>query len=91
MFILQNTLFIKLIYLFFNDSFGERIKGRVIDQESGEPLFNVNIYLSGTLWGTTSDENGYFVLEDLTIGTYNFKVSFLGYNSYSLKLTYINI
>jgi hypothetical protein len=36
--------------------------------------------------GTTSDENGYFIIEDLTIGTYNLKVSFLGYISYGLTL-----
>lgn len=80
---LRFFVIIILTLVFLNDTFGEKLKGRVIDKESGEPLFNVNIYLSGTLWGTTSDENGYYEIRSIIPSDYEVVFSIIGYETQS--------
>ena len=36
------------------------ISGYVLDKDTQEPLIGVNVFVSGTLWGASTDENGYF-------------------------------
>ena len=36
------------------------VKGRVLEYETGKPLENVNVFASGTTWGTTTNESGFF-------------------------------
>ena len=78
---LRFYFFLFLTLIFFIDNFGEKLKGRVIDKDSGEPLFNVNIYLSGTLWGTTSDENGSFEIRSIIPSDYEVVFSIIGYET----------
>ncbi len=46
----------------------------------GEPLPFANVYLKGTSFGTTSDENGDFQLTNIPSGTYQIIASFTGYD-----------
>lgn len=57
------------------------ITGKVIDGESGEPLMLANIYLSNTFTGTTSNENGEYILHNVEPGIYKLIVSYIGYDS----------
>ncbi|MDF1574028.1 MAG: carboxypeptidase-like regulatory domain-containing protein [Bacteroidales bacterium] len=43
--------------------FGQVIRGRVVDKESGEPIDYASVYINGTFHGTTSDEHGEFEIE----------------------------
>jgi hypothetical protein len=56
-----------------------RLTGRVYEAESGTPLGGVNIQLETTAFGTVSDDNGYFSLENVPPGTYSVIFSMLGY------------
>jgi outer membrane receptor for ferrienterochelin and colicins len=50
------------------------------------PIPFANVYLEGTSIGTASDENGYYQLQNIPIGTYLLKVTAMGYFSNSSKI-----
>lgn len=55
------------------------LKGRVVDALSNEPLPFVNVIVSGTTIGATTDPNGNFTLSELTPGFIRIEASFVGY------------
>ena len=61
----------------------QTIKGNVIDEDSGLPIpfANIHILKSNPALGTTSDEDGNFLIEKVPIGRYDIQVSFVGYES----------
>lgn len=59
------------------------LRGFVYDKETGEPMMFSNVVLENTQIGTTTDVNGYFVLSKIKSGTYNIKVTSLGYETYT--------
>lgn len=62
------------------------IKGRVVELETGSPVFSAAAFLENTTLGTTTDQNGEFVLKSSKYGTYNLIVSFLGYYLQSIPI-----
>ncbi len=62
-----------------------RIKGIVSD--NGEPVPYVNIYLENTQWGATSDDEGYFVVDNIPPGKYTLKATALGFAPFSIPVT----
>jgi hypothetical protein len=58
------------------------LRGFVYDKETGEPMMFSNVVLENTQIGTTTDVNGYFVLSKIKSGTYNIKVTSLGYETH---------
>ena len=66
------------------------IKGKVTDEETGAPLEDVNVFLSGTTIGTSTDKNGRYYIKNVPYGAYSIVFSFIGYqtgkrNFYSYK------
>jgi hypothetical protein len=55
------------------------LSGRVLDDSTGFPISNVNVFLSGTSLGTTTDEKGEFVLRGIPPGTYELVTSIVGF------------
>ncbi|MCB0636413.1 MAG: TonB-dependent receptor [Lewinella sp.] len=60
--------------------------GRIIDEMTDEPILlaNVLVYERGSsqmLTGTTTDEQGMFILKDLGFGEYDIEISYLGYET----------
>jgi len=55
-----------------------KIRGRILDEETGEPLFSATIYITETKTGATSDING-FISISLAPGKYNARFEYLGY------------
>lgn len=51
------------------------ITGTVYDEETGDALPGVNIFLENTIFGTATNQKGYFIISDLLAGTYTLKVS----------------
>ncbi len=62
-----------------------KIDGVVIDKDSGMPLPGVNIVLSGTSIGTASDENGYYIILNVSPGIYEIKATMIGYSNISIR------
>lgn len=63
------------------------IKGRVLDNQSGESLPNANVYIEigANLVGATADLDGYFTIKPLEPGKYDLNVSYTGYGSLVIK------
>lgn len=59
-----------------------RIRGKVIDKDSGEPLIGVNIVVQGTYWGSTTDIEGRYTIEGVSPGEYDLQVTYIGYKTY---------
>lgn len=55
------------------------ISGQVHDIHSGEPLANANVYLQNTPFGTGTDANGKFALNDIPGGYYTLVISYIGF------------
>ena len=57
------------------------ISGIVLDNSTNEPLLNVNIYISNTTWGTTTQMDGSFILKDIIPGNHDIVFSMIGYDT----------
>ena len=55
------------------------ISGQVTDEETGQPIPIVNVYLSGTALGDMADENGNYIIERVPYGNYELVASMMGY------------
>lgn len=62
------------------------IEGTVTDSHSKDPLMGANIMLDGTMLGAASDENGYYIIKNIPIGTYTLRAMFIGYEAYEKEV-----
>lgn len=58
-----------------------KVTGRVTNQETGEPLPGVNVFLEETSQGAAADLNGEYVILNIQPGTYTLQASFIGYTT----------
>lgn len=56
------------------------LSGKVTDVV-GEPIMGASVFLNGTEKGTITDENGQYLLIDIIPASYNFTVSYLGFET----------
>lgn len=56
-----------------------QVSGAVYESSTGSVLPGANVVIEGTSRGVAADRNGFFLIPNLSPGTYNVKVSFLGY------------
>lgn len=62
-----------LFFLIFNalDTFAQgTIRGFVKNQEDGEPVLFIQVFLEGTQYGSSTDENGYYSITKVPAGDY---------------------
>ncbi|AUP77282.1 TonB-dependent receptor domain-containing protein [Flavivirga eckloniae] len=81
-----------LILLFSITSFSQeyRINGSAKD-DNNNPIAYANVIVTGlgvskTVNGTSTDENGYFIIENLKPGDYVLKISFLGFKAFMTRV-----
>lgn len=83
-----------LFFLLFLPAFvwagNGKIQGKVADLQTGEPLIGANILVVGTSFGAATDVNGLFTISNLEPGTYELKVSYLGYKTVTLSNVRVN-
>lgn len=60
------------------------IEGEVTDLETGQPISGAQVYASGTVYETQTDSLGYFRMDDIFVGTYDFTAEASGYNDLTL-------
>ncbi len=100
----QSLLILVLFFLTCTFSFGQStlkgtIKGKVIDTETKQPLIGVNIFITETGSGTTTDESGLYEFSKIGIGNYSIVFSYIGYQKNTTtdvivrteRITYVNV
>lgn len=80
----MKLLVLTILLVWHNPVFGQKLsfKGTIIDQESGNPVEDVNIFISGTRIGTTSDSTGVFEINELSLGYIELVFSHVSYKNY---------
>lgn len=82
--------FFLLVILLVRNSFAQKynnsISGYVIDEKSGLTLQGVNVFISGSTWGTHTDKDGFFNLTSINPGMHELIISFLGYEVISQSI-----
>ena len=68
-----------------------KIKGRVIDSLSKEPIPGCIIYLESTDYGTLVDNEGHYFILNVPPGLYNLNAQIIGYNKYIIQNIEVNI
>jgi hypothetical protein len=69
-----------LFFLFVSSTFVAQVKGKITDTKKN-PLSLVSVYLSKTVTGTTSNDNGEYALELRKKGKYTIVFQFLGFKT----------
>lgn len=62
------------------------IFGFVTDSSDGEALIGANVFLRETGQGMATDKNGYYVLQNISFGTYTLQISYVGYKTLKQEL-----
>ena len=79
---------ILIVFLIFFGTYAQTgtIKGLVLDKQSETPLLGASIELLNTenATGVVTDEDGRFVMQDVPVGRQSIRVSYIGFESYSL-------
>lgn len=67
-----------------------RIKGKVVDLQTGEALIGANVIVMGTTTGAATDASGEFLLQNLEAGVYTVRASYLGYQTVTISNVRVN-
>ena len=80
--------FLSIFFLLFTSFLlGQNIgslNGRILDIQSQQPLPGATVLLEGTGIGVVTDDEGYFIINDIPSQSYNIVASFLGYQNETL-------
>ena len=91
----RNSFVICIIFLIAVDipiaGITGKIIGAVIDANTGEPIVGANILVKDTFVGSSSDDNGYYVIINILPGFYNVECSIIGYKNYTVRDVRIEI
>ena len=68
-----------------------KISGKIVDAETNTGLPGVNVMIIETKQGAITDYNGYYVILNVSPGTYTLRASMIGYGNYSISKVEVNI
>ncbi|HOJ17886.1 MAG: TonB-dependent receptor [Ignavibacteriales bacterium] len=88
--LITKSLFIfTIILLYVPEIFAQagvgKLSGKVVDAETREPLVGANVILIDTYLGAATDINGEYFVLNITPGTYNVKISYVGYAAKTIQ------
>ena len=63
------------------------ISGTVKDSLNGDELIGANVFIKGTSLGSATAKNGQYQINNVALGTYTVKVSYIGYQSKEIEIT----
>src|SRR5690606_14082769 len=77
-----------MVLLSASVAFGQTasIKGKILDEDSAEPVIGANVILKGTSIGTITDVDGNFILEGISSGAHHVSISFVGYTTKEISI-----
>jgi outer membrane receptor protein involved in Fe transport len=67
-----------------------KLTGTITDARTREPLIGVNIVLAGTAMGAATDPDGVFLILNVPAGTYEVRISSIGYSTRVVRDVRIN-
>ena len=78
--------------LAFSQKLSQTVRGTILDMDSRLPLIGATVIIAGSnpMIGTTTDVNGNFKFENLTIGRIALQTSYIGYESKTIPNIVIN-
>ena len=79
---LLKTSIFAIIILMAPSAFAQnngRLKGKVVDAQTGESLPSANVFIDQTTMGAATDLDGYYSINAIPPGTYTVVVSMIGY------------
>jgi len=88
-FLLQMIMLIALMFLsqgMLSAQGTGGLKGKVVDESSGDPLPGANVYIDGTAMGSATDLSGNYRIMNVPPGTYDLIVTFIGYNKKTVSV-----
>ena len=73
------TIFLLLPIFVFGQT--GQLSGKVTDLTTGEPLIGANIIIVGTSAGAATDIRGQYTIQNVGVGAYEVRASYIGYQS----------
>ena len=67
---------------------GGKLSGFITDQKTGEALIGANVFIVETGNGMSTDNNGYYVLQNISSESYTLMVSYIGYATLQKEITF---
>lgn len=85
--VIHTALFLTLSQFALSQTLTQSVKGAVFDEETKTPLEGATIFLVGTEkpHGASSNSEGVFLLENVSVGRKSFRVSYVGYETEELS------
>jgi len=68
-----------------------KVTGTITDPNTGDPIIGANVIILGTTQGAATNVDGYYVILNVSPGTYDLKASSIGYTSSTLLDVRVNI
>ena len=62
------------------------ISGFVRDDTSGEPISYANVFLSNSTLGAATNQDGYFVISNISVGKYELNATMIGYGIFKKNI-----
>jgi len=78
-FLLYRIAFLVLAILTSAAAESFEIRGRVVDAETNAPVPVVNVFLANTTLGAATDEQGFFTIRRIPLGSYDLFINHIGY------------
>jgi len=76
-----------LLFPFILNAQEATVRGFVYEEGSGEPAIFSNVYLQGTTYGASTDNNGYYLISRIPPGEYLLIVTYLGFDTIQIPVT----
>ncbi|NUM44637.1 MAG: TonB-dependent receptor, partial [Anaerolineales bacterium] len=73
--------------LFAQKSQKGTVRGNVYDKATAQPVAFATVQIEGAAMGTATDVNGFFSIANVVPGAYNLKITYLGYQDFSVPVT----
>ncbi len=80
-------LFLISSQLFAQEERTGTLKGTVLDSETKQPIFGVNVIVENTFLGSATDSKGKFTIKEIPAGKYSVKFSAIGYEQTKAEVT----
>ena len=77
----MKLIYTTLVLLLATSVFAQtgKIKGKVVDGQTGDGLPGANVIVEGTMTGAAADMEGNFIINGVPVGTYSVMATMMGY------------